>query len=560
MTVRPVPTLSPARRVLVAVLAGLLLLVGAPPVARAASVEVRIGAGLQPTSVSVAAGTTVTWVNADDERHRVRAVDDAPEEFDSGNLEPGERFSHTFRATGTTRYVDERDEDDTRYHGSVVVGSQSTPQSGTGASGASQPQSGTAQSGTAQSGAAQSGTARPSGPATHSVSMAGRRFSPVSLRITAGDTVRFLNDDDRDHTATADDDSFDSGVLAEGGEYRRTFQRAGTFSYLCLLHPDMTGTIAVAGAGGTAPPPRSPTPASAPAPSAHAASSTPGSTPSDGDAAAPRRRTVEMRDVSFAPTSVTVPAGSTVVFQNTGRAPHTATAADGSFDSGMVAAGDAHEQRFDRPGTFDYTCLLHPQMTGEVVVTAAAGASPAAGPRPSASESAAGPSAEPDGTATEATGAAGGGATDPAAPATVPAAVSVVDDEFLPAALEVTVGQEVVWTNDGEAAHTVTAEDGSFDSGIVAAGATFRRTFEEPGTVAYLCAVHPGMTAEVRVLALADDTRSPATAPAAAGVGGGPSTALLQLLMLGVFAIALGGFTALSRRFAALDPGADASR
>lgn len=53
----------------------------------------------------------------------------------------------------------------------------------------------------------------------------------------------------------------------------------------------------------------------------------------------------------------------------------------------------------------------------------------------------------------------------------------------------------MVWTNDGQAVHTVSAEDGSFDSGLVAAGESFRMRFEESGTVAYLCSVHPGMTA-----------------------------------------------------------------
>lgn len=352
------PSPSPLRatrrastRFLAAIVAGLLVLLVAPPVARAqTSVEVRITSRLDPSSVTVTPGTTVTWVNADGERHRMRARS-GPEEFDSGNIEPGERFSHTFHASGTTAYVDDRDRDDTAYHGRVTVAATTSPQPD------SDPD-----------------PAEPSGPETHTVSMADRRFAPGVLEVTTGDTVRFVNDDDREHSATADDRSFDSGLLRAGQQFERTFTRAGTFTYLCVVHPDMTGTIAVADPGDTAPPPRpAPDPAPPPAPSPP-----PSPQPTGDDASVPQTRTVQMRDFSFAPAALELPAGSTVVFDNVGQAAHTATAADGSFDSDLVSPGGSYERRFDQPGTFAYTCLLHPEMTGEVVITASPGSGAAA--------------------------------------------------------------------------------------------------------------------------------------------------------------------------------------
>jgi plastocyanin len=70
---------------------------------------------------------------------------------------------------------------------------------------------------------------------------------------------------------------------------------------------------------------------------------------------------------------------------------------------------------------------------------------------------------------------------------------------FLPPSLEVAAGAAVVWTNQDPAPHTVTAGDGSFDSGILATGATFPRTFPTAGTVLYRCNLHPAMQGQIVV-------------------------------------------------------------
>ena len=68
-----------------------------------------------------------------------------------------------------------------------------------------------------------------------------------------------------------------------------------------------------------------------------------------------------------------------------------------------------------------------------------------------------------------------------------------------PPTLTVNVGDKVMWKNNGEDVHTVTSDDGSFDSGDIKAGASWSYTFTTPGTYTYYCAPHTWMTATVVV-------------------------------------------------------------
>jgi plastocyanin len=70
---------------------------------------------------------------------------------------------------------------------------------------------------------------------------------------------------------------------------------------------------------------------------------------------------------------------------------------------------------------------------------------------------------------------------------------------FDPPATSVAVGSEITWTNADPAPHTVTADDGSFDSGPLGQGGTFSTTFNEAGDVAYACSIHPSMKGTVTV-------------------------------------------------------------
>ena len=71
-------------------------------------------------------------------------------------------------------------------------------------------------------------------------------FSPATIEVKAGETVTWRNDGQVDHTATGK--SFDTGVLSKGTTGSFTFQQAGTFSYICSIHPNMKGTVRVTAA------------------------------------------------------------------------------------------------------------------------------------------------------------------------------------------------------------------------------------------------------------------------------------------------------------------------
>ena len=79
--------------------------------------------------------------------------------------------------------------------------------------------------------------------------------------------------------------------------------------------------------------------------------------------------------------------------------------------------------------------------------------------------------------------------------------VAVDGFAFGPAHLEVPAGTEVTWENSDPTEHTVTASDGAFSSDPFGQGATYAHTFDQPGTFAYACAIHPEMAGDVTVTA-----------------------------------------------------------
>lgn len=76
--------------------------------------------------------------------------------------------------------------------------------------------------------------------------------------------------------------------------------------------------------------------------------------------------------------------------------------------------------------------------------------------------------------------------------------VTISGFTFQPAVLEVSVGDTVTWSNEDGTEHTVTAEGGAFGESL-GAGDRFEFTFEDAGTYAYFCGIHPDMSGEVVV-------------------------------------------------------------
>jgi len=167
---------------------------------------------------------------------------------------------------------------------------------------------------------------------------------------------------------------------------------------------------------------------------------------------------------------------STVTWTNNDIAPHTVTADNttggtAAFDSGNLPAGQAFTYNFTTPGTYLYKCNYHNWMKGTVVVKAG------------------GPSI------TTVKVSIPSGAANPAgAPGFSPDTITLV----------IGVNNSVTWTNDDNAAHTVTAVNTTagaavFDSGNLAAGASYTYAFTAPGTYLYKCNYHNWMTGTVVV-------------------------------------------------------------
>ena len=79
-------------------------------------------------------------------------------------------------------------------------------------------------------------------------------------------------------------------------------------------------------------------------------------------------------DKCYTPSTVQIKIGDTITWKNVDTAAHTVTSgkdatSDGLFDSGMIPAGSPFSHKFDKIGTYDYYCMVHPWMTGKITVS-----------------------------------------------------------------------------------------------------------------------------------------------------------------------------------------------
>jgi plastocyanin len=80
--------------------------------------------------------------------------------------------------------------------------------------------------------------------------------------------------------------------------------------------------------------------------------------------AAPSTFNLDMIDFSYSVLNLEVPAGSTVTWTNAGNARHSATADDGTWDTGLISSGEQASITFDTPGVYTYFCILHGSAGG----------------------------------------------------------------------------------------------------------------------------------------------------------------------------------------------------
>jgi plastocyanin len=205
-------------------------------------------------------------------------------------------------------------------------------------------------------------------------------------------------------------------------------------------------------------------------------------------AAAQAGREAKIVDFDFSPGRLTVAAGTTVTWTNTGSRPHTATDRGGTFDTKPVAPGAKAQVTLSTPGTYFYFCRINPaKMNGVLVV-------------------------EP-------------GPDEPRA-----VRVQAVDPGFTgdklrfdPPELTVAAGTTLLVANVGGKPHSLTADNGAFDTGIVDPGAEGGRfaghnasvTLNQAGTFKFHCEIHPAaMKGTVTVTG-----EAAAAGPAAASAG-----------------------------------------
>ena len=132
-------------------------------------------------------------------------------------------------------------------------------------------------------------------------------------------------------------------------------RKFGVRSAMLLL---VTSLLLIACSGGSAPPTAAAKPATAPA-----------NAPSQAASTAAKVNTVIIKQFKYQPETLTVKAGEIVEWKNEDIFPHSSTSKDGkAFDSGTMATGASWRFTTSQKGTFDYTCTLHPNMKGKLIV------------------------------------------------------------------------------------------------------------------------------------------------------------------------------------------------
>lgn len=87
----------------------------------------------------------------------------------------------------------------------------------------------------------------PGGGTIHHVTIKNFAFTPQEITIKVGDTVTWTHQDSVPHTTTGN--IWDSGHLGQGKTYSKTFDKAGTYDYICTIHPSMKGKVIVGNGG-----------------------------------------------------------------------------------------------------------------------------------------------------------------------------------------------------------------------------------------------------------------------------------------------------------------------
>jgi plastocyanin len=218
-------------------------------------------------------------------------------------------------------------------------------------------------------------------------------YDPDPLSVNQGDGVEWTNEDNTPHTVSSKQEGlFDSGIIDAAAKWllNTADLQPAEYEYYCTLHPFMGATLVVTGSSAANQTAGNTTTAGA------AANQTAGNTTTAGAAAnqmAPNTRaasplvtsvsiangaSLPTNEEFYAPDVARITVGSMVTWKNDDTASHTVTSGtvrnntptpDGTFDSGILNAGDSFPFLFDKAGEYPYYCTIHPWMTAKVTAS-----------------------------------------------------------------------------------------------------------------------------------------------------------------------------------------------
>jgi plastocyanin len=174
-------------------------------------------------------------------------------------------------------------------------------------------------------------------------------YEPDVAHVAKGHTVEWTNVDSVPHTVTSSvdfGDTFNSNMINAGEKFTLDTNKLaiGEYEYMCVVHPWMIATLIIE------------------------------EPKEDTKVVIPQGAgTEQMGQIYYDPELIQVPVGTTVVWENTDNMVHTVTSGNsegmtGTFDSGLISAGDSFKFTFNSPGKEDYFCVVHPWMVGSVEV------------------------------------------------------------------------------------------------------------------------------------------------------------------------------------------------
>lgn len=80
-----------------------------------------------------------------------------------------------------------------------------------------------------------------------------------------------------------------------------------------------------------------------------------------------QENTITISDFSFQPQEIMTNAGTEIIWKQDDSVKHTVVS-NGMFESKILSNGDKFMFKFDKPGTYEYYCSIHPSMKGKVIV------------------------------------------------------------------------------------------------------------------------------------------------------------------------------------------------